>query len=423
MRGFNMMRESKPRVSVVLPVYNGEKKLPACLDSLMALDFPKEDLEIIVVDNNSTDKTKDIILQYPVLYVFEPNQGRAWARNKGVKNAKADLIAFIDSDCVATKDWLKLLVEGISGDENIAFGGGNIVAFKQETVIERFFEAKWQLSQEIGIKGRYEHDLPRVVTANAICRKNILEQVGYFDEDLITCEDTEISWRIDLSGYEIRFFPEAVVYHQHIRSVWDFCAHYFEYGASDWVVYQKYRSYLRNESGPSAPQGTWQIFIEDVCSQISYSFEVMQKEWRGLPADFLVFAFLQRVSHVFGWVIMGLKQCVHGELEKNKPKIPLRKFFNHQFAFRRNGSFWSLNYPAAWFVNGGLLKMIVYRDFQIYRFNEVGTKLWRSLYKTGNLAETIEEIAHAYDVPKETVEQDADEFICYLTDEQILRKK
>ena len=71
----------KPKVSIVLPVFNGEKTLSACLDSLMILDFSKEDREVIVVDNNSTDGTKAIIQKYPVTYIFEKKKGRGCARN------------------------------------------------------------------------------------------------------------------------------------------------------------------------------------------------------------------------------------------------------------------------------------------------------------------------------------------------------
>ena len=79
-----MMKSDSYPVSVIIIAYNAQKTLTACLDSLLALDFPTDQLEILVVDNNSADHTKDIIKQYPrVTYLFEPNRGRAWARNKG----------------------------------------------------------------------------------------------------------------------------------------------------------------------------------------------------------------------------------------------------------------------------------------------------------------------------------------------------
>src|SRR3989338_9183592 len=134
-----MIMQGKPKISVIVPVYNAHKTLPLCLDSLMALDFPKEDREIIVVDNNSTDGSKEIIRQYPVHYLFEAKKGRASARNRGVRSAGADLIAFIDADCIASRDWLKILFEAIQqGDAAIC--GGEIIAYKQETIFERYAE-------------------------------------------------------------------------------------------------------------------------------------------------------------------------------------------------------------------------------------------------------------------------------------------
>lgn len=79
-----------PKVSIVLPVYNGEKTLSLCLDSLMNLDFSKDNLEIIVVDNNSTDATKDIIKRYPVKYVFERKEAVEHAGIKGLGNQRAN---------------------------------------------------------------------------------------------------------------------------------------------------------------------------------------------------------------------------------------------------------------------------------------------------------------------------------------------
>jgi len=76
-------------------------------------DFPKEDHEIIVVDNNSTDNTQEVIRQFPARYVFEPQVGRGPARNKGVQESQGKYLAFIDSDCIADPNWLKELVRGL----------------------------------------------------------------------------------------------------------------------------------------------------------------------------------------------------------------------------------------------------------------------------------------------------------------------
>ena len=89
------------KISVIVPVRNNEEMIGDCIESLLAQDYPKEDYEIIVVDNNSTDKTTDIIKKYPVKYLHEEKTGRGIARNTAVKTAFGEIIAFTDSDYIA----------------------------------------------------------------------------------------------------------------------------------------------------------------------------------------------------------------------------------------------------------------------------------------------------------------------------------
>src|SRR3989344_8949499 len=119
----------KPRISVVVPVYNGAKTLIACLDSLMNLNIGKEEIEIIVVDNNSTDETKEIIRRYPIVYLFEENRGRGWARNLGATYAKGEFVAFTDADCIVEKNWIFELLNGFKSNDQVAICGGKIIAY------------------------------------------------------------------------------------------------------------------------------------------------------------------------------------------------------------------------------------------------------------------------------------------------------
>ncbi len=98
-----------PKVSIVVPVFNGEKKLEANLNSI--LDQTYKNYEVIVVDNNSQDKTKEIIFEFNkkdsrFRYFFEEIRSRAVARNTGIYFSSGEIIVMIDSDCVAPVDWL-----------------------------------------------------------------------------------------------------------------------------------------------------------------------------------------------------------------------------------------------------------------------------------------------------------------------------
>ena len=94
-------------VSVIIPCFNDREVLDRCLQSLLAQDYPPERYEIIVVDNNSTDHSPDIVRRFERVNLLHESKQSAYAsRNRGVREAKGDIIAFTDSDCVIPRDWI-----------------------------------------------------------------------------------------------------------------------------------------------------------------------------------------------------------------------------------------------------------------------------------------------------------------------------
>jgi len=109
------------KVSVVIPAYNEEAYIGACLDSLLKQQIPPD--EIIVVDNNSTDNTAKIVKKYPVRLLREKKQGRASARNKGFNAAKYEIIARTDADSIAPPKWIKKIKQNFLDEKLIALSG------------------------------------------------------------------------------------------------------------------------------------------------------------------------------------------------------------------------------------------------------------------------------------------------------------
>src|SRR4030042_6014732 len=100
------------KYSIIIASYNDAKNLADCLESLRATDCPREDFETIVVDNNSTDNTRDVVSRYPeVIYLTEDKNGRSFARNKGIRHAKGDILVFLDSDGRVTDGGLRRITE------------------------------------------------------------------------------------------------------------------------------------------------------------------------------------------------------------------------------------------------------------------------------------------------------------------------
>ena len=94
-------------VTVVIPVLNQERTLEACLRSLLRQTYPKDRFEVVIVDNNSSDRTREIIRAFPFRYAHEPQRSSYAARNRGVSLARGRVVAFMDSDCEADPRWLE----------------------------------------------------------------------------------------------------------------------------------------------------------------------------------------------------------------------------------------------------------------------------------------------------------------------------
>jgi len=110
------------KISFVIPAHNEEKYLKECLESL--IKYGPKNAEIIVVDNNSTDKTSIIANSFPeVKLLFEPTMGTTHARQKGLENTNGELIAFIDADCRITTEWLKIVQNKFKNENIICLSG------------------------------------------------------------------------------------------------------------------------------------------------------------------------------------------------------------------------------------------------------------------------------------------------------------
>lgn len=115
------MTNSKIKVSVVIPIYNEEKYIGACLQSLMDQSDPAD--EIIVVNNNSTDNSVKIVKQFPVRILKEKKQGMIPARNKGFEEAQYDIIARTDADTVLPKNWIRKIRKSFEDEKLIGLSG------------------------------------------------------------------------------------------------------------------------------------------------------------------------------------------------------------------------------------------------------------------------------------------------------------
>ena len=207
---------NKVKVSVIVPVLNGERTLAKCLDSLLNQNFI--DYEIIVVDNNSNDRTKNIITDFKnkfakIFYVFEPKRGRGSARNAGVVAARGDIIAMIDADCIAPSDWLTRICAPILEGKELAVAGFEDDAVKNYWSKMRQ-ESNWQFAQSRTVDGYIGY----LDTKNFAIRADIVKRFG-FDSSLTALEDWGLYINLKKEGIKIKFLADLVVLHYHDASL------------------------------------------------------------------------------------------------------------------------------------------------------------------------------------------------------------
>ena len=203
-----------------------------CIKSLLNQTYPKDRYEIIIVDNNSTDATASIIKKYPVIYLSEKNiQSPYAARNKGINQAKGEIIAFTDSDCVADENWIYNAVSAFN-DPNVVAAGGSIIGYKPTSYIEHYQEKYRVFNQKITLSPeRVQQKLAAISTNNAFYRACVLEKVGYFNCAIFGGGDFDLSYRIQeqLDGRFV-YVADAVIYHKHATSLKKLWEQYSRYG-------------------------------------------------------------------------------------------------------------------------------------------------------------------------------------------------
>jgi GT2 family glycosyltransferase/predicted nucleotidyltransferase len=204
-----------PTVSVVVPARNAAGSIGDCVRSLLALDYPSERLELVVVNNGSSDETRSVLETFgsAIRIVDEPRPGRSHARNAGIRASSGEIVAFTDADCTAERGWLTGLVRPLR-DRGVGVAGGPILSRRPATPIELF--GQWIHDHR---RALLELQPPYAITMSWASRRAVLDEVGLFDPGFPRCEDVELAYRIGERGFAFAFAPDAVVHHRNERTV------------------------------------------------------------------------------------------------------------------------------------------------------------------------------------------------------------
>lgn len=218
--------EKYPKVSILVPAHNEEKVIGRTVKSILLLNYPKDKMELIVINDNSSDNTKEILKQiqkeyrsYNFKIINTDNitggRGKSNALNIGYKHSSGDFIAVYDADNTPDKNALKYLMETIIEDEYLGAVIGKFrTRNKDRNMLTRFINIETLSFQWMCQAGRWNLlNLCTIPGTNFVVRKNIIQKLNGWDPKAIA-EDTEISFRIYELGYKIKFVPYSVTWEQ-----------------------------------------------------------------------------------------------------------------------------------------------------------------------------------------------------------------
>ncbi len=196
-------------ISVIVPAYNAAGTLGACLDALEAQTFDAP-IEIIVVDDGSSDDTALIAQAHGVRVIRTERQRPAAARNVGFRAAQGPIVCCTDADCEPIPNWLTELVAPFTDEAIVATKGTYLT--RQTEIVARFVQIEYEDKYD---RLRLQQSIDFIDTYSAAYRRENVLAAGGFEESFDYLEDQELSFRLAAAGDQMVFQPGAIVYHQH----------------------------------------------------------------------------------------------------------------------------------------------------------------------------------------------------------------
>jgi O-antigen biosynthesis protein len=233
-----------PKATVVVAAYNASSTIGDCLSSIRELNYLN--FETIVVDDGSTDSTSEIANQDGVRTIRIEHQGLAAARNAGVEAASGEVIAFIDADARADRDWLYHLVETIKRRDAAAAAGPNFAPDPRSARAAAMAAAPG-LPQEVRAG---DDRLAQLCGCNMAITKAALIRAGGFDPMFTTAgDDVDLSWRLAASNETLAYAPGAVVIHERRATLADYLRQQRGYGTGEGLLFRKYPLRTADQDG------------------------------------------------------------------------------------------------------------------------------------------------------------------------------
>lgn len=211
--------ESGPLVSVIVPVYNGSASINRLLDALEAQRYPVGLREFIIADDASTDDTLQKVETHAGHFQIvrcTPNKGSYVARNAALRQARGDILAFTDADCIPDPDWLSQGVSAMQRQGSGLVAGAVTITPRDVGSAVQYYDAAFGIQQ-----AHFAKNLKFGATANLFVHRDSMARLGRFDETLRSGGDRKLCERGAAMGMPLRYCPQSNVHHLPRLSFWE----------------------------------------------------------------------------------------------------------------------------------------------------------------------------------------------------------
>ena len=234
-------------ISVICPIYNEESRIEACIQSIIAQDFPHEEMEVLFVDGMSTDRTRVIVGSYSQQYPFirlldNPMHTAPVALNRGIRAAKGDIIVRLDAHSKYPSDYFSVLVNKLQSTDADNVGGVcNTLPAKDTSVCRAIAYA---MSSSFGMgNSHFRVGVDREKWVDTVpfgCfHRDIFDKIGFFDEELVRNQDDEFNGRLENLGGKIYLIPQVIINYTARDTLCKMRRMYYQYGLYKPLVNKK----------------------------------------------------------------------------------------------------------------------------------------------------------------------------------------
>lgn len=271
-----------PVASIIIPHWNGKEHLDTCLGALRRQHF--HDFEAILVDNGSTDGSQAYVrAHFPEVRLLElgENRGFTGACNAGYAATRGEIIVLLNNDTEVTPGWLAAIVDTFARYPEAGSVASKMMLFDRR---DHFHAAGdyYRVDGLPGNRGVWQKDVGQYDEAEAVfgaCggaaayRREMIEEIGFLDDDFyFSCEDVDIAWRAHLAGWQVRYVPDAVVYHKLKATGGSVTGSYYDGRNFLYLIWKNYPAGLLRRHWPQV-----------VRAQLAITWDAL-RAWRGAAA-------------------------------------------------------------------------------------------------------------------------------------------